>query len=117
MSLSFYADEHVSTAECDGLAARGVDILRAVDDGMRSAPDPDILDRATNLGRVVFTHDTDFLAMATSRQERGEYFGGVAYCHVFRLPIGKLIEALEILSESKEPADAMNTIIYLPLGK
>lgn len=115
MSLSFYADEHV--AVCDGLTARGVDILRAVDDGLRTALDPDILDRATNLGRVVFTHDTDFLAMATARKERGEDFGGVAYCHVFRLPIGKLIEALEILSESKEPADAMNAVFFLPLVK
>jgi len=44
-------------------------------------PDPIILDRATELQRVVFTQDEDFLAIANRRQQEEVNFAGVIYSH------------------------------------
>jgi predicted nuclease of predicted toxin-antitoxin system len=54
-------DEHVPRAISVGLRLRGVDVLTAQEDGLRNTPDADLLDRATALGRVIFTQDDDFL--------------------------------------------------------
>ena len=117
MSVSFYADEHIPDAICIGLANRGVDILRAVDDGMSGSHDEDILDRATNLGRIVVTHDDDYLAIGARKQMNNEMFAGIAYCHQYRLSIGQHISELVLLSATHDPDDTRSEIIYLPLRK
>jgi hypothetical protein len=38
---------------------------------------PDLLDRASELGRVLFTMDDDLLVEAAARQNQGVAFGGV----------------------------------------
>jgi predicted nuclease of predicted toxin-antitoxin system len=40
---------------------RGVDVLTAQEDGAATLPDSDLLNRATDLGRVLFTQDEDLL--------------------------------------------------------
>ena len=59
MSLSFYMDENVYWGMTDGLRIRGVDVLTAQADGRTGFPDPAILDRATELERVLFSQDDD----------------------------------------------------------
>ena len=71
MSLALYTDVHVKRAVTNGLRLRGVDVLTAQEDGTARLSDPDLLDRATALGRVVFTQDEDFLAEAARRQAAG----------------------------------------------
>ena len=61
-------DVHVSAAIPEGLRLRGVDVLTAQEDGRRRLPDPELLDRATALGRVLFTQDDDLLREAAERQ-------------------------------------------------
>ncbi len=68
MSVPLYMDVHVPRAITKALRLRGVDVLTAQEDRMNEADDPDILDRATALGRAVFTQDGDFLAEAKGRQ-------------------------------------------------
>ena len=48
-------DVHISAAITEGLRLRGVDVLTAQEDGARRLPDPALLNRATELGRVLFT--------------------------------------------------------------
>lgn len=117
MSLSFYADEHIDISLCEQLRKHGVDIVRSVDDGMRSANDEDILERATNLGRIVFTHDDDFTVIGARKQSLFEHFAGVAYCHQYRLSFGQLISELKFLSDNYEPDEAAETVFFLPLRK
>ncbi len=45
-------DVHVRRAVTNALRERGVDVLTARADGARELPDPALLDRATDLGRV-----------------------------------------------------------------
>lgn len=69
MTVALYMDEHVHRAITAGLRLRGVDVLTAQDDGRRQVPDDVLLDRASDLLRVLFSQDEDLLAEATRRQE------------------------------------------------
>ena len=57
MSVRLYFDVHVPSAVADGLRLRGVDVLRAQEDGAAELEDPSLLDRAIELGRVFVTQD------------------------------------------------------------
>jgi predicted nuclease of predicted toxin-antitoxin system len=63
----FYFDENVPGAIVEGLRQRGIDVLTAQEDGFDETPDPLVLDRAGELGRVLFTRDDDFLREAAAR--------------------------------------------------
>jgi predicted nuclease of predicted toxin-antitoxin system len=61
VSLKFYVDEHVPRAVTIGLRLRGVDVMTIQEDARRGLPDPAVLDRATELGRLLVTRDEDFI--------------------------------------------------------
>ena len=115
MSVGLYLDVHVPAAITRGLVLRGVDILTAQIDGTTELEDPDLLNRATELGRVLFSQDEDLLAEATKRQRSGQDFGGVVYAHQLGITIGKAISDLEILAQAGNPEDFANRVEYLPL--
>jgi hypothetical protein len=77
--------------------------------------DSDLLDRATKLGRVLFSQDEDLLVEATRRQRLGMHFGGVIYAHQLGLTIGRAVSELEILAEVGTPDDFANRVEFLPL--
>ena len=61
MTLAFYMDAHVQAGITQGLRRRGIDVLTAQEDGADRLSDPDLLSRATALGRVLFSRDEDLL--------------------------------------------------------
>ena len=61
MSVALYMDQHIPRGITTTLRARGVDVLTAYEDGASELDDSALLDRATELGRVLFTRDHDFL--------------------------------------------------------
>lgn len=81
MTVALYMDEHVHRAITVGLRLRGVDVLTVQEDGRRNTPDPILIDRAAELGRVPFSQDDDMLVEATRRQRAGVPFAGVVYAH------------------------------------
>lgn len=81
-------DHHVPRAITLALRLRGVDVLTAHEDGRADWADPALLDRAGELGRVLFTRDEDLLAEAVKRQREGGDFHGVVYAHQLRVSIG-----------------------------
>ena len=115
MSISLYMDVHVHQAITTGLRRRGVDVLMAQEDGARRLSDPKLLDRATALGRVLFSQDEDLLREAAQRQQKGEPFAGVIYAHQVKVSIGQCIQDLELLAQLNEPEDFVNRVEYLPL--
>ena len=64
MTLRLYMDHHVPFAITVGLRQRGVDVLTAEDDGTATLDDDPLLERATSLGRALFSQDADLLAIA-----------------------------------------------------
>ena len=88
MTIKLYRDVHIPKAITVGLRLRDVDVLTAQDDGTTTMLDPDLLDRATSLQRVLFIFDDDLLAEATRRQRENIDFSGVIYAHTLRISIG-----------------------------
>ncbi len=114
MTVSFYADVHVRIEVVHGLRARGVDVLRAQEDGMDEAKDPDLLDRATSLGRVMVTQDDDFLVEAARRQRLGLSFAGIIYGHQQRVTISSMIRDLELIAFAMSPDSLRDSVEHLP---
>lgn len=115
MTVALYLDEHVHRAVTIGLRLRGVDVLTVQEDGRRNTPDPTIIDRAAELGRVLFSQDEDMLVEATRRQRTGEPFAGVVYAHQLHITIGACVHDLALIAQIAEPGDMVNHVEYLPL--
>ncbi|HAZ45589.1 MAG TPA: hypothetical protein DDW76_30510 [Cyanobacteria bacterium UBA11369] len=115
MTIALYMDEHVHKGITDGLREREVDVLTVQEDNRTSTPDLIILDRATELQRVMFTQDQDFLIEANRRQVEEVNFAGVIYAHRKNVTIGDCVRDLEIIAKASEPEDLANQVLYLPL--
>lgn len=115
MSVAFYMDQHVPRAVTAGLRLHNVDVLTAFEDGTSAFDDPVLLDRASVLGRVLFTQDEDLLAEATQRQRNSVPFGGIVYAHQLIVSIGDCVRDLELIGQAGEPEEFENRVQYLPL--
>jgi hypothetical protein len=112
--IALYMDHHVPYAITSGLRLRDVDVLTAEEDGAATLEDDPLLDRATSLGRVLFSQDEDLLAIAHQRQQAAREFAGVVYAHQLAISIGQAIRDLELIAKVLEPEDMRNRIEYLP---
>lgn len=115
MPIGLYMDHNVPRAITVGLRLRDVDVLTAFEDGASEMSDPELLNRANQLGRVLFTRDDDLIAEAARCQNAGVNFHGVIYAHQLRVSIGTSVHDLEVIAKAGEPEDLMNEIIFLPL--
>ena len=105
----------MSRAITNGLRLRRVDVFTANEDGASRLRDPALLDRATELERVLFTQDDDLLTEATQRQRQGQTFSGVIYAHQLRMSIGNCVRDLELVAQVGEPEDMTGQTLFLPL--
>lgn len=64
MAVSLYMDVHVPLAITEALRRRGVDVFTAVEDGAAERTDDELLERAHQQGRLLFTQDIRFKALA-----------------------------------------------------
>lgn len=115
MSVRLYFDVHVPNAIVDGLRLRGVDVVTAQEDGAAEFEDPPLLDRATELQRILVTQDEDFLQEASRRHRAGETFFGIVYAHQLYVTIGECVTDLEIIAKDSEPEEWIGHLEYLPL--
>ena len=115
MSVKLYMDVHVKRAVTDGLRLRGVDVITAQDDGTAELEDDLLLDRATELNRVLFSQDDDLLREANKKQQSGENFAGVIYAHQLNITVGRCIDDLELIAKGTDLEEWINAVVYLPL--
>src|SRR5256885_16579618 len=108
-------DVHVRRAITVALLDRGVDVLTAQVDGATELQDPELLDRATSLGRVLFSQDADLLAEATRRQRNAIPFADVIYAHQLYVTVGRCINDLEIIAKVGTSEDLANRVQLLPI--
>ena len=113
--IGYYTDIDVRGAIVSGLLRRGIDVFRAQDDGYDGRSDSDIMDRATELGRVLISQDDDMLNEADQRLQSGIDFSGLVYAKKKRVSIGQGIEDAEYLAQAGLPEDFRNRVYYLPL--
>lgn len=115
MPLSFYMDVHVPAAITAGLRQRGIDVLTSQEDGTDRWPDERLLERATEIGRLLFSQDDDLLAVAAAYQQESHAFGGVVYAHQLSAGIGTLVKDLELVATCCTAEELAGRVIYLPL--
>ncbi len=108
-------DVHIPQAITDQLRRRGVDVLTAIEDGAATLDDDELLERALVLGRVLFTQDIRFKALAEDWQRQGRHFAGLLFGHQLRGTIGQFVRDLELIAQASEPDEWLNTVEHLPL--
>jgi predicted nuclease of predicted toxin-antitoxin system len=59
--IKFHLDENVDHDIARGLRFRGIDVTTTEDAGLHRAPDPDHMAFGFHEGRVIVTHDVDFI--------------------------------------------------------
>ena len=72
--VSLYMDQHVPRAITIGLRLRGIDVITAFEDDTGEMIDSELLDRAAEMGRVLFTQDDDLLTEAAQTTEGRNLF-------------------------------------------
>jgi hypothetical protein len=115
MALSFYFDQHAPAAIARGLRLRGIDVLTAYDDRTNQWPDEQLLLRATELCRILFSQDEDLLALAHKFQSENKFFSGLIYAHQMRISIGRSIADLELIANALSLEEMANHVEFLPL--
>jgi hypothetical protein len=114
MPVSLYMDVHVPQPITDQLRRRGADVLTAIEDGWSEREDGDLLEHAGELGRIVFTQDIRFKALAEDWQRQGHRFAGLLFGHQLGGTIGQFVKDLELIAKASDPEEWTNRIEYLP---
>ncbi len=115
MSLSLYMDEHVPYSITESLRLRKIDVLTVQEDNRRHADDDILIDRATELGRLLFSADPDMLRHATRRQRSGIPFSGVIHADFSEVSIGQCVRDLILICEAGSEEDFAGRAYFLPL--
>ena len=114
MAVSFYMDVHVPRAITDQLRRRDVDVVTAIEDDCAELPDDQLLEHASELGRVLFTQDIRFKSLAEQWQRLGRPFSGLLFGHQLGGTIGHYVKDLQLVAEASEAAEWHNVVEHLP---
>ena len=114
MPISLYMDVHIPQSITDQLRRRSVDVLTAFDDQSQELPDDRLLERATQLKRVLFTQDIRFRVLAETWQAEEKQFSGLIFGHQLGGTIGQFVKDLELIAKASEPDEWINKVEYIP---
>lgn len=107
--IRFHLDEDTDPAIADGLRRHGIDVTTSQDAGLLGAADTVQLTFAFGQGRVLFTHDNDYIRLSA----QGVEHHGIAYCHRLRRNIGEIIDGLILIWELCEKDELRSRVEYL----
>jgi hypothetical protein len=117
VALRFLVDEDFDNDIVRGLLRRlpTLGIVRAQDIALSGTPDPIVLDRAAQDGRVLLTHDVSTMtAHAYARVASGLPMPGV-FAVGQLAPISQMIADLVLLAECSLPGEWEGQVRYVPL--
>ena len=115
MAVHLYMDVHIPMANTRQLPLRGVDVVTATEEGTNELNDDILLEVAREQGRVIFTHDIRFKALAENWQRKDNPFAGLIYGHAEGASLGQYVRDLEFIAKACEQSELANTVIHLPL--
>lgn len=98
----------MSHAVAEALRRRGIDVLTAAEATLLGTRDAGLLARSHAAGRVLVTHDSDFL-----RLHKSVPHSGIAYCKQGAHTIGQLVAALVLIYEVLEPGKMAGRVEFL----
>lgn len=108
--MKFLLDEMLPPRLADELRLRGIDTLAVVDDpGLSGAPDPDILEHATDQGRVLVTENIrDFARLHSQWLAQNRSHSGILFVSSKTYPynrgrFSRLLKAIEQIHRQSLP--------------
>ncbi|MBX7103623.1 MAG: DUF5615 family PIN-like protein [Gemmataceae bacterium] len=108
-TIRFHLDENVDPAIAAGLSARGVDVTTTESAGLTGAGDREQLDYCRATGRVLFTMDTDFLAIAAISKDHP----GIVFAHQNQTSVGRAVRGLLTIWEIIEESEIRGVLEFL----
>ncbi len=115
--IRFAADENFDGTILKELHKRlpDLDIVRVQDTEMYQAPDPQVLEWAARVNRIVLTHDVQTLVGdAYTRIEQGLPMPGVILIPS-TLGIGLALDELEVAIGAGKPEDFSDRVTFIPI--
>lgn len=110
-----YLDVHVPAAISYQLRRLGVDVLTAQEDDATELSDASLLERSMMQGRLLFTQDIRFKALAENWQRAGRPFAGLVFGHQLHGSIGQYVRDLELIAKATQPDEWRSQVEQLPL--
>lgn len=107
--IRFHLDEPVDLAVARALRRHGIDVTTTPETGLRTASDQQQLAFANREGRVLLTHDADFLRLAAE----GSQHQGTAYCHKASRSVGQMVRSLILIYEVLAPEEIRGRVEFL----
>lgn len=108
-NLKFYFDESVELAVSEQLRAGGYDVVSAHSLKKLGDDDKNHLVRATEMGRVLCTYDTDFLQLAHLYPDHA----GIIFSQHDKASIGGWIRDIRAVYARLRAEDAIGQVIFL----
>ena len=107
--IRFYLDENVPTVVAEQLRLRGIEAVTVRDLGVLSDTDLNHLTRATQMGYVLCTHDTDYLQMVALGVEHA----GIVFGRQLTQSVGEWVKGLVLIQAVNTVEDMRNHVEYL----
>lgn len=107
--LRFYLDENVPVEVARQLRLRDIDVVTARDLNLLGESDHNHLQNATIQGRVLCTHDTDFLELAASGTQHAGIVLGQQDIHY----IGEWVSWLTLMHAVYDAEEMLNRIEFM----
>ena len=107
--IRFHLDENVDGAISRGLRDRGFDVTMPADVGLLEADDAEHMAFAAAEGRVLFTHDADFLRLHAA----GTPHAGIVYCHRLSRTVGEIVRGLLLVAACLDAEEFRNHVEFL----
>jgi hypothetical protein len=112
----------VSDENFDGDILRGLfrrrpdlDVVRVQDVGLRTSPDPAVLEWAAAEGRILLTHDRDTMpGWSNLRVQADQVMPGV-FLVSDHMPLGQAIEEILLANECLSAGECNDQVLYFPL--
>jgi hypothetical protein len=107
--IRLYFDENVETAVADQMQARGIECVTVLDLDLLGDSDENHLQRATAMGYVLCTYDSDY----TRLHAEGVPHAGIVFAIQRSTTIGDWVRGLEVICGVMSAEEMQNHIEYL----
>jgi len=107
--ISFHLDEHINPAIARELRRQNINVTTTVEANLRGQSDESQLAFASREGRVLITHDDDFLRLASVNKQHS----GIAYCHQESRSLGEIVNTLVLMYKVYTSEEMIGRVEYL----
>jgi predicted nuclease of predicted toxin-antitoxin system len=109
--IRFYLDENIDKAVTEQLLRWGIDAVSVHTLELRGDSDINHLQRATDMGRALCTHDQDFTRLAAENTEHA----GIVFAQQYQASVGGWVRSLRALHARMSAEEIRGMLIFVSL--